>query len=261
MSYRTVDTNILDVVDVDNDTFQVFIEKVNWIVDHMRHTVVTVSNTNAYDGNNAGNGFVTGIFGGTVLVAGGDLRGGNVSTSNTLLISSSTRISNTLHVVANLTANATTSLRILNVSGTTIISNTLTVSSNVAFGEALTVEGPVSANSPVTIKVDHVLDTISNTNIGSNTTSPQTIYSFAKTSFNGGKILLQTKNGSNSQIYEAVFTHNGSDPGISTYGVISAPSTANNGVLSGGSNTTHILIRYQQTSADTLVKAALQLVK
>ncbi len=119
----------------------------------------------------------------------------------------------------------------------------------------------ISTNSALTIRSDVQFDASANTNLGANITAPQTFFSFAKADFAGGEGLIQTKIGANSQIYKIIFTHNGSDPGLSTYGVIAAPTTANNGVVVGASNTTHILIRYQQTAANTAVKASFQLVK
>lgn len=261
MSYRPQDTNILDEVDVDNDTFQVFIDKFNWIVDHLRNTVVTVSNTSDYDGNNTGNGFVVGIFGSNTLVARNAIRGGNVSTSNTLTVSSALSVQNAATVNGTLTVTGASTVNSLAASGQTTVSNTFTVTGIANLAANASVGGNLTVVGQVTVEADYVIDVMANTNLGSNVTAPQTFGAFLKSDYTGGRLTVQTKCGSNAQIYEAVLTHAGSDPAFSVYGVVSAPSGANNGVVSATSNTTHILLQYQQTGANTSVKTVAHLVK
>ena len=260
MSYRAVDTNILDTVNFDLDTFHIFVDKVNLIVDHLRNTVVTVSNTDAYQGNTTGNGYITGIFGGQTLVA-NNLRGGNVTNTGLLTITSAANVANTLTVQGTFTVNVGLSnVNSINVRGTANVAGNLNVVGNAAVNTDLTVTGNTNLNGVLNIENDYTIDVVANTNLGA-TLTPQIVYSFPKTSWGTAKVLLQSKRGANSQSYEAVLTHDGTNPHMAVYGVVSAPPTVNNGVMSVGSNTTHINILYAQTSANTAVKAAVHLVK
>lgn len=261
MSYRVEDTNILSAVVVDTDTFQIFVDKFNQVVDHLQNTVVTVSNTNAYNGNNSGNGFVTGIFGGTTLVAGSALRGGNVSTSNTLTITSVASVSNNL-TVANVFTVTTglSNVNALNVRGAANIANVLTVTSNTNLNSHLSVTANASFADSIIVQSDYVIDVSANGDLGATLTALP-IYSFLKTDFSSARILVQTKKGANTQVYEGILAHNGGTPQMAVYGVVSVPVAANNGVLSATSNTTHIILNYQQTAINTSIKTVLNMVK
>lgn len=260
MSYRTEDTNILDLVNVDLDTFQIFIEKVNLIVDHMRHTVVTVSNTSAYDGNNTGNGFVFGIFGANTMAVTNNLRGGNVSTTGTLTITSRTDVTNSVFISNNLTVEGHSNVFTLFVRGQANVANTLNVTGNTTLQQELTVTGNTNLNNFLVIKSDLVVDVVS-ANLSSNITSPQLLYTFPKATYNSAKITLQTKAGTNSQFMEAVLTHSGSDPYIAIYGIVASPPGSNNGLLSASSNATHIRVEYKQTNPNTAVKTVMNMVR
>jgi len=262
MSYRAVDTNILSVVNVNADTFQLFVTKYNQVVDHLQNTVLTVSNTNSYDGNNTGNGFVVGIFGGTTLVAGSALRGGNVSTSNTLTVTSVVSVTNNLSVANVFTVTSGLSnVNTLNVRGAANIANVLTVTSNAVLGSFLSVAANASFANNIAVKTDYVIEVSANSDLGSNTTSPQQIYAFLKTDFSSARILVQSKKGSNTQVYEGILAHNSGTPQMAVYGVVSVPTNANNGIISASSNTTHITLNYQQTAINTSTKTILHMVK
>lgn len=260
MAFRPQDTEILDTINVNSDTWQTAFEKINQIVDHLRNVVVTTSNTNAYVGNTSGNGFVTGIFGSNTLIA-SEIRGGNVTNTAALTVSSALSISNTLTVNSNFTVNGTSNTRSINANGNITIANTLSVSGNSAISGDLTVSGNNGISTPQLSMGDFVTSYVANLNLGSNTTSPQIFYSFTKSEFSSGKVLLQSKSGVNTQVYEAVFSHNGGNPSISVYGVVSAPQSANNGFLSGASNATHIILSYRQSSQNTQLKATISLIR
>jgi len=261
MAFRPQDTNILDTINVNSDTWQIAIDKVNWIVDHLRNTVVTASNTGDYVGNTSGNGFITGIFGANTLVC-TNIRGGNVMASNTLTVNSALIVSNNLVVSGNATVNGTlSSFRNINANGNLAVVNTLTVGANASVNGDLVVTGSAGVTAPRVNMGDFVTLYSANSNLGANTTSPQTFFSFAKADFSTGKVLLQSKIGVNTQVYEAVFSHSGSSPSISVYGVVSSPSNANNGLLSASANTTHILLAYRQSTQNTAIKASISLIR
>lgn len=261
MSYRAVDTNILDTVKFDLDTFQIFVDKFNQVVDHLQNTVVTVSNTSAYQGNNSGNGYVTGIFGGTTIVATSALRGGNVTNTGILTIVSSANVANTLSVQSTFTVvTGLSNVNSINVRGTANVAVDLNVVRDVTVGRDLDVAGNTNLNGLLTVEQEYVIDVTANSNLGA-TLTPQVFYSFPKATYTTAKIMLQAKRGANSQSYEAILTHDGTTPYMSIYGVVSAPPLSNNGLISVGSNTTHITLSFQQSVANTALKAAIHLVK
>lgn len=260
MSYRPEDTNILDVIDVDEDTFGVFIVKVNQIVDHLRHTVVTVSNTGGYVGNNSGNGFVTGIFGATTLVA-NTLRGGNVTNTGLLTVSSELKVSNNVEIEGTLLVKANTTINAaVTVNGPATL-NTLAVTRDAIVNGTFTVANTTSTRE-ILIKDLVRMDVGANTNMGSNNTTPVAIYSFDRAEWGSARFTLHTRRGANTQVFEGIMTQNGTGtPQLAVYGVTSAPAGANNGVVSTTSNTTHVRVAFQQTGSNTSVTAAIQLVK
>jgi hypothetical protein len=262
MSYRAVDTNILSVVNVNADTFQLFVDKYNQVVDHLQNTVMTVSNTNAYNGNNTGNGFVIGILGATTLVANSALRGGNISTSGILTITSAAQVSNTLSVADGFTVTTGLSnVNTINVRGAANVANVLTVTSNTVLGSFLSVAANASFANNIAVKTDYVIEVSANSDLGSNTTSPQQLFAFLKSDFSSARIMVQSKKGSNTQVYEGILAHNGGTPQMAVYGVVSVPTNANNGIVSASSNTTHITVNYQQTAINTSTKTILHMVK
>lgn len=261
MSYSVQDTNILSSVVVGTDTFQVFVNKFNQVVDHLQNTVLTVSNTSAYVGNNSGNGFVTGILGATTLVAGSALRGGNVTSTNTLTVTSAVTVSNNLTVAnAFVVTTGLSNVNTLNVRGAANIANVLTVTSNTNLNDSLTVSGNSSFSGLLTQKVDYVIDVAANANLGATLTALP-IYSFLKTDYSSARVMVQTKTGANTQVYEGILAHNGGTPQMAIYGVVSVPVGANNGTLSVSSNTTHIILNYQQRAINTSIKTVLNMVK
>jgi hypothetical protein len=90
-----------------SDTFQTWLTKTNVLLDALSNTIVTVS-TSTF-GNTTGNGYVNGIFGSATLIANTALRGGNVTVSNTLNITSAVSVQNTFIVSTALKVGNTTS--------------------------------------------------------------------------------------------------------------------------------------------------------
>lgn len=84
---------------ISNNAFIDYFNKCNEISGIISTQVVT-ANTNANGSATTGNAFVTGTLGATVIV-GNSLRGGNVQTSNTLVITSNVAQQSSLTVVAN----------------------------------------------------------------------------------------------------------------------------------------------------------------
>ena len=84
-------SRIIANVEVTTDTFQTWVDKTNELASAFAETVTLVANT--VGESSSGNGFVTGVFGANTLVA-TSIRGGSVSTSANLSISSNVSIGN-----------------------------------------------------------------------------------------------------------------------------------------------------------------------
>jgi len=119
-------SNSVSNVVIGSDTFQGWINKTNQLTELMRQEVVTVY-SNSVGASVTGNGTVNGTFSATALAADTALRGGNVTTSNVLVVTSNvTIISNTLHLGTNGTVNGT----ILSMNATVTTVNTANLSAN-----------------------------------------------------------------------------------------------------------------------------------
>lgn len=263
MSYRPEDTHILDTVQVDTDTFQVFVDKVNLIVDHLRHTVVTVSNTASYQGNNAGNGYVTGIFGGNTIVVGNTLRGGNVTNHSNLSIASITTVSNNLLVggTFTVTGSGLSNVNSINIRGTANVAAALNVVGRGTFTANAEFKNDIEVAGTVHIANIAAQKAFANNSLGANITAPQVVFSWPKANWTTGRVILQTKAGANVQSFESVIVHNGTVASQQVYGVASAPAGANNGVFTVGANTTHVLLQFTQRVINTAVSGTINLVK
>lgn len=88
------------------NTFRQWMDKTNRLLFDMSSGVVMLA-ANSTGEVTSGNGFVNGNFGASVVVARDGLRGGNVSNSNTLIVTSALVVSNTLSVANGITGDLT----------------------------------------------------------------------------------------------------------------------------------------------------------
>jgi len=117
-------------LDITTDTFGTWVTKTNSLAYNMTTHVVTVDGT-ATGNTSTGNGTIIGRFGANTLFATAALRGGNVSTTDTLTISSNLSISNTATISGALTLsntlNATGVATFVNAVANVITSNSVAV--------------------------------------------------------------------------------------------------------------------------------------
>lgn len=172
--------------------------------------------------------------------------------TGTANVSGASRFASTVDVIGALTGSNT-----LAITGNTTLSNTLAVTGNATFSNT------VSIANTVVINTDHVIDVYSNTNMGSNTTSPQLVYTFNPSSFTTVKILAQVRSSdnANSQGNEMILTHNGTDSTVTVYGTVAAPSSANLGVFSTSINSTAVALNFTQSAASSKIKIVAHLLK
>lgn len=110
------------IVNVSSYTFSNWIDRTNDLVNIVNTDVVTVSSNTSGD-LTVGNGFVIGIFGGNTIVA-TTLRGGNVSSSNTLNVVSNINFSgDQINATSNVFVNAA-NLYFLTTASTRFVGNT-----------------------------------------------------------------------------------------------------------------------------------------
>ena len=175
-----------------------------------------------------------------------------LAVTGTANVSGASRFANTLTIVGAVTGSNT-----LAVTGNATFSNTLAVTGNATFSNS------VSIANTVTINTDHVIEVYSNTDLGSNTTSPQLVYSFNPLSYSTVKILAQVRNasGANSQGNEMILTHNGTDSSVTVYGTVSVPSGANLGIFSTSINSTAVSLNFTQSAVNSKIKIVAHLLK
>jgi hypothetical protein len=143
-------------VTIATDTFGQWVTKTNTLADLASNGAVTVS-ANSVGDTATGNGTIAGTLVVTTIVANSAIRGGNLTTSNTLSVSSNVAISGFLTVGANVSANATA----FRVGNSTV--NTVILSTGIDTDGTFAVAGNVAANG-----TSFVIDT-TNFRVGVNT--------------------------------------------------------------------------------------------
>ena len=130
---------------------------------------------------------------------------------------------------------------------------TVSATGNASFGQA------------TTLGTDYVIDVSANADIGSNTTSPQLIYSFPKATYRTGKLTVQASRGGNNQIADMLVAHDGTDAYVTVYGVVASPPGGNTaaplGTFTAAINSNNVEIRMAQVLSNSAVKIVAQLIK
>ena len=106
-----------------NQNFGTWLARTNQLTAIISANVVTTDNT-VSGGMTSGNGTVNGSFGSNTLFVIDNMRGGNVTTSNTLTIISNTIFSNTSSNLVSFVSNATSSNVLISVDRVNITGNT-----------------------------------------------------------------------------------------------------------------------------------------
>ncbi len=162
-------------VNVISDSFQNWVDKTNILLDAYSTTIVTTS-ANSVGGFTTGNATVNGIFTANSITVRGNssigLRGGNVTTSNTLFITSNVSIGNATVNTVFTTTTIDTDLS-LSVLGATTLSNSLSVAGNTTLSGNATLNGSLQNINGNTNFDSGVLfiDSVNN-RVGINNTAP-----------------------------------------------------------------------------------------
>jgi len=222
---------------------------------------VTLSNTLSATGavTFANTASVTGAvtFGNTLSVT-------NTTTlSNTLVVTGAATLSNTLSATG-----AVTFANTLVVTGNVRFSNTLAVIGNVSFSNVLTVTGNsfltgiVSYGNSESYFIDHALRTFSNSNLGTNISTPVNIFTFNKSAYSSAKMTVQVKGlTGNTQTSEMVLAHNGTDSYITVFATVASPATEDLGDFSTAINGTDVELKLKQNYVSSATKVIATLIK
>lgn len=166
-----------------SDTFQSWVDKTNQIADAMS-TVVLTSAANTIGGQNSANVYLDGIFAAETLVAVGELRGGGVTSSANLTISSNAHFTGANVSATTTYLNLQTSAAIVNAATMNITGTTANVSSNLYVkGNTLVVvaTGRVGINTATT---DAALTVAGGANVS------QALFVGTTTTLNGNVVAL-----------------------------------------------------------------------
>lgn len=234
-------------VDSTTDTFDQWLTQTNEVLFAMSENAVTVDTTSGGAGV-TGNGYVTGSLGATNLTA-NTIRGGTVASSANLFVISAMHSNNTI------TANTFGVM-----TGVGGMNSTYGVA-NLTITTATTVNGAVTVSNLYMSDVSQLL-VISNTDLGSNTTVAQTLFTINAVATPTAKLTIQAKKGANTEISEVVLASNASNSGtnsganvfLTVYGTVASPAAANIGELSATQSGNTITVSFTQAATSSSLK-------
>lgn len=218
------------------------------------NTLITNSNTTIGNTTVAGVTVTTNSTSTAVTLAGNTLS----VTANVVVTAANADIRNVTINAANTRLTGTGNL-VISTSGANVSSNVFLTGANTTFDTSTT----VNVNGNVFFTADMQQVVYANTNIGTNTSAAQNVYTFDKTSYGAAELTAVAKSlGGNTQIIKMLVAHDGGTNVHSTvYGTIAAPNTANVGVFSSEISGANVNIKFLQTAPNTSVKIVAHLIK
>lgn len=234
-------------VDSTTDTFGQWLSKTNEVLGAMTYNAVTVDGS-ANGATVVGNGSVQGSLSVTNISA-NTIRGGTVENSANLFVVSAMHSNNTI------TANTFGVFTGIGGMTTGYAAANLAITTNTVISGALTTANLFLSN------VSQLL-VISNTDLGTNTTSAQTVFTFNAVTTPTAKLTIQARNGSDTEISEVVISSNAASSGtndvaavfLTVYGTVASPTTANVGVLSATQSGNTVTIGFTQSAINSSLK-------
>jgi hypothetical protein len=188
---------------------------------------------------------------------------GNTTIAGTLSTNGAATFSNTMTVAGNTTVtkdiisngNTYLSANLFVIAGGSASINTpATFTANVVVEENTTLQGNLIVNSTVSFAV-------SNSDLGSNTTTYLTLVRFPKATHKGGKFIINMSRSNTSQMSEMLLTHDSNDnTNITVFGTVVCPTSSGElGSITAAINNANVELQIQQTNANTAVKIIAQL--
>jgi len=217
-----------------NNNVNVLIALANAIVNVVATTVVT-ANGAANGALTTGNGYVSGIFGASVMI-GGMLRGGNVQSSATLPLTSNLYITNS---------------GILSVGNSSV--NSTMNSINITVPTANHVNATVQYFPQANLTFANV--SFSDIELTTTGVGQVTLDTFTVGSYRSAEYLIQVKNNAANgyQVSKLLLIHNGTTPISTEYGLLTTNSTLATFTSSG--NSTLITLSVTPASVNTTIRA------
>lgn len=264
-------TPIANVV-VGTDTFDTWLTKQNEIATAVSNIVVTIAANSAGALTN-GNGTVNGIFAAITFIANA-IGGGTIASAANLNITTNTIIANNVLFASvsggNVSIGTLSPTATFTVNGTANISGNVALLTNLSVGANASINGTLSTanvtvnyltvNNIFTFQSAYVLDGYSNTNLGTNTTSPLVVYSFSNATYSAGKFVSYSKNGNTVQVDELLVSQGNGGVTMVAYATVATPS-ANLGIYGAQINAVshNIEITFQQNIANSILKVLAQM--
>ena len=249
---------------IETDTFFNWFTKTNEFLYALSTEVVTANATAGITGTVAAPriGQLVGTFGANTLAVTTNLRGGNVTSSGLLTISSNTLFGGNTTANAsfvNAQSNVFVNNSISQVNSQNIYlngSNFVYVTGNTTFANVVIVQGNATFNS--TLSYQNVCDEVvfSNTNLGSTTGSQLVVYTFDKSTYSSAKIIASVRafSGNSSQTSEMLLAHDGASAYMTTYATVSSPSGTDLGDFSVDISGSDVRVKFNQTTANSSLK-------
>ena len=163
-------------------------------------------------------------------------------------------ITPTSYYVGNSTSNVTISVPVSTFNSNVVVNNTATVNNLVT--------------NSLTFLSNYNVNVVYSANIGTNISTPTTIYSYPKASYTSGKFTVQVVNGTNTQISDMILTQNGTEADITVFGTVATPATSIStapplGGFSAAINsiTQNVELYLSQTYANSAVTVIANLIK
>jgi hypothetical protein len=265
-------------VNAASDTFQVWLNRTNEAINAISTTVIT-ANTNANGALTTGNTWANGIFSANVLSAFSEIRGGNVQTSNTLVVSSNISQNSTFNYsVGSATVNSVVNSTAFTISNSTFsvnISKTHIKIGNSTVNAIINSTSIALSNSTANINITkptaaqvsdgkYFLNANNSwveiaeytSNVETTGTSAQEIDSWLMSSYYGVEysIAVNDNNANNRNITKILTVQDeGSTVYYNEYAVVST-NTANLGVYTANANSTHVRLYFTPVSSNTTIK-------
>lgn len=198
------------------------------------------------------NAIAMNVNGGTVTINSNTAVAGNLSFTGT-------RATFTGNVLFN-SANATLSSQVTTITSNTlnidsntfnISSNNMTVTANVEFNGDMVVNDALTSYGDINLGIVGKITSAANTDLGATVGTPISVYSWVRTDYSGASIIARASNilDAKKRMSQMLVVSSNTDVFMTEYATLHAPTSANLGVFSVTSNTTHIILRYTQTEA------------
>lgn len=271
----------LSQANVNTDTFQSWLTKTNSVAAAFVDAVTTATNT-AGD-NTTGNGTINGYFGANTLFAIDGIRGGNVTSSGNLTITSNAVFTGGLvNSAANVSINTSnvnivstittilsnSSVTAIKVTGNSTATNTFIGgtklnlnSEEIAFNTAntITITGPINSSNSVSVLTAVLLGSGNVVSLSSNTkttsgTLAQLVDSFDGSVYRSAKYTVSVKNNNvnNYNLSEISVIHNDGDSYLTEYAKLTTNTSAGFiGTFTTNVDSTTVRLYYTPTSTST----------